>query len=55
MNELECPVCKHKFSVEDYDFGDCPKCGKAEYYWDYVLDEETCEEYFAGFYWEIKK
>lgn len=26
--------------------------GKAHYYWDYVLDEETYEEFFSGYYWE---
>ena len=53
MNELECIYCHHKFLVEDYDSGDCPSCKKAHYYWDYVLDEETCEELLSGFEWEF--
>jgi hypothetical protein len=41
-HELECPKCNHKFFIsEDYQVGDCSNCGKAHYYWDYVLDEET--------------
>lgn len=55
MTELICPVCGYKFLVEDYDSGKCPNCGKANYYWDYVLDEETYEEFFSGFDWEIYK
>ena len=52
-HELECPKCKHKFILsEDYLTGDCPNCGKANYYWDYVLEEGTYEELFAGYYWE---
>lgn len=54
--ELECPKCNHKFFInEDYKYGDCSNCGKAQYYWDYVLDEETYEELFSGYYWEDKK
>jgi hypothetical protein len=50
--ELECPKCNHKFFIgEDYQVGDCLNCGKAQYYWDYVLDEETYEEFFSGYYW----
>jgi hypothetical protein len=52
MIELECPLCHHKFKVEDYDSGDCPNCGKAHYYWDEVYDEEENEVYFSGVYWE---
>ena len=57
VHELECPGCGHDFVVEDdYLYGDCPNCSNTSYYWDYVLDEETYEEYFAGYYWEtIKK
>jgi len=52
MHELECPKCQHKFVLnEDYQTGDCPNCGEAQYYWDYVLDDETSEELFAGYYW----
>ena len=52
-HELECPKCNHKFFIsEDYQVGDCPNCGNAHYYWDYVLDEETYEEFFSGYYWE---
>jgi len=52
-HELECPVCKYEFIVsEDYITGDCPSCGKANYYWDYVLDDETYEELFSGYYWD---
>lgn len=55
-HELECPKCNHKFIIsEDYQFGDCANCGKASYYWDYVLDEETYEEHFSGYYWENKQ
>ena len=55
-HELECPKCNHKFFIsEDYQFGDCPNCGEAYYYWDYVLDEETYEEFFSGYYWEDNK
>lgn len=54
MNELECPVCNHKFLVEDYDSGDCPNCREAHYYWDdgwsYLTDDPTGWE---GFFWEI--
>jgi hypothetical protein len=39
---------------EDYDVGVCP-CGKAGYYWDSVYDEEYGEEFFEGYYWDIKK
>lgn len=55
MNELTCPICNYIFEVEDYDSGDCPNCKNAYYYWDYVLDEETYEEYLSGFDWEIYK
>jgi hypothetical protein len=52
-HELECPKCNYKFFIsEDYQVGDCPNCGKAHYCWDYVLDEETYEEFFSGYYWE---
>lgn len=52
-HKLECPKCNHKFYIiEDYQVGDCLNCGKANYYWDYVLDEETYEEFFSGYYWE---
>ena len=52
-HELECPKCSYKFLLnEEYKSGDCPNCGKASYYWDYVLDEETYEEFFSGYYWE---
>ncbi len=53
--ELECPKCHHKFCIyEDYQVGDCPNCGKSYYYWDYVLNEETYEEFFGAYYWENK-
>jgi hypothetical protein len=52
-HELECPKCNQKFLVnEDYKTGDCPICGKAKYYWDYVLCSETYEELFSGYYFE---
>jgi Zn finger protein HypA/HybF involved in hydrogenase expression len=52
-HELECPECHHKFIInEDYESGDCPKCGKAHFYWDHVLTEEY-EEIFSGYYWSI--
>ena len=51
-HELECPRCNHQFSIEaDYESGDCEVCGLS-YYWDYVLDDETSEEIFSGYYWE---
>jgi hypothetical protein len=53
QHELECPKCNHKFFIgEDYKVGDCPNCVKTHYYWDYVLDEETYEELFSGYYFE---
>ena len=51
MQKIECPGCQYKFTVEDYSTGDCINCGAWYYYWDYVLDDETYEEMFAGFYW----
>ena len=55
MNNLKCPKCNHQFTLkEDYEYGDCPNCNNASYYWDYVLDEETCEEYFATYYWDTE-
>ncbi len=50
MNEIECPNCKHKFLVEDYDNGNCPICSEY-YYWDDDWNYETEESYFPGFYW----
>jgi len=52
MNEIECPNCKHKFSVDNYSSGTCPNCGKQEYYWDDDWNYETEEEGIPGFYWE---
>lgn len=52
-HELKCINCEHKFILyEDYLCGDCPNCGGAHYYWDYVLDDKTFEEYFSGYYWD---
>ncbi len=52
-HELRCPKCKCEFVVnDDYESGDCPDCGEMFYYWDYVLDEETFEEHFSGYYWD---
>jgi len=59
IHELECPLCKFKFTEdEDYVTCDCPNCKQAYYYWDYTLVEEddgTLEEYFSGYYWQINK
>jgi uncharacterized protein YbaR (Trm112 family) len=52
MIKLVCPLCKHKFEVEEYDSGDCLNCKKAHYYWDEVYNEEENETYFEGFTWE---
>ena len=55
-HELECPKCGFEFTLdEDYSSGYCPNCKEAHYYWDYVLDEDTYEEYFCGYYWEKNK
>ena len=52
-HELKCNKCDFEFSIdEDYQFGKCPNCNVGYYYWDYVLDDETYEEFFAGYYWE---
>ena len=55
VHELECNVCHHEFQLdEDYQSGDCPKCGVGHYFWDYVLAEEedgSMEEMFQGYYW----
>ena len=52
MSELECPSCGYEFILDDdYLTGDCENCHKTNYYWDYVLDDETYEELFSGYYW----
>lgn len=54
LHQIECPHCKHIFTHEDdYGNGKCPSC-QAQYYWDYVLDEETYEEMFDGYYFDYK-
>jgi hypothetical protein len=41
--------------VDEFDNDECPKCKEYYYYWDSVMDEDTFEEYFQGFYWERKR
>jgi hypothetical protein len=56
MHELQCPICDYIFNVEeDYDIGTCLNCGKSNYYWDSVYDEDSGEEFFEGYYWDTKK
>ena len=53
MNELTCPGCGHEFTAEDYDCGNCPKCGEYHYYWDDDWDDANdCDGGSRGFYWE---
>lgn len=52
-HELECPSCGKNIELdEDYLSGDC-ECGRADYYWYSVYDEETGEEFFEGYYWNV--
>ena len=53
MNKLTCPVCGYEFIVEDYEYGDCPNCNGANYYWDDGWDYEKEESGLEGFIWEI--
>jgi len=56
VDELICPVCKHKFFVEEYSSGECPNCKKAYYFWDDGWNYEQEENNgWEGFFWELKK
>ena len=52
-HELECPACGKNIELdEDFLSGDC-ECGRADYYWDSIYDEETGEECFEGYDWNV--
>ena len=55
QHKIQCPGCLHEFLVDEFDNDECPKCKEYYYYWDSVMDEDTFEEYFQGFYWERKR
>ena len=53
-HELQCPECNYEFTIsDDYETDNCPNCKGANYYCDYVLEDDTCEELFSGYYWDL--
>lgn len=49
----KCPFCGNIVDDEEYSYGQCSGCG-ADYYWDFVYDEELNEEMFQGRYYDSK-
>jgi predicted nucleic acid-binding Zn-ribbon protein len=54
MEEIICISCGHAFEVEEYSFGECPKCHKAEYSWEEYWDEKDPDAGYGGFEWGFK-
>lgn len=52
MIKLECPGCKHKIEVEEWDVGECDNCREYNYYADVDFDCNTGDEIYLGFFWE---
>ena len=52
MRDVECPHCGCEFEAEEWDYGQCPQCGR-EYGWDSQYDEESGDE-FIWIDWDIR-
>lgn len=53
MIDIECPRCSHEFEIEDWSFGNCPKCDNS--YWS---EEDCLEDYsdcWMAIYWQDYK
>jgi hypothetical protein len=55
MEEIMCPHCFNEFKVEEYSFGECPKCHEMEYSWEEYWDEDDPDGGSMGFEWEPVK
>lgn len=56
MYKLECPNCKNIFFLEEeHETGYCPNCAITYFYWDYIEDAKTYEEFFGQYYWGVEK
>ena len=52
MTEITiCPNCKYEMCIEQYAFGECPKCHEWKYYWDSDEGWGEDDEWNEGGWW----